>query len=185
MTRIGVVAIIAFLILVPAMSLEAALTVEVIADDGTNLTYKITSDSGIWRLVFNYEAEDVEPGDPVMVNRSFHYGNCPQTVEITVPKELQIDGSDDIGTLGRILVEDCRPQFHGAEFSHSYIFDVLPEEDFDVGPNPMLSVGPQSDPPLPVPEFNFFEWQFWGLFLWTILTIYLLWWRLFGPFRRE
>lgn len=184
MIRTEAMAIIGFLILIPALSLEAAPTIEVIADDGNNLTYKITNDSGVWRLVFSYEAEDVAPGDPVVVNRSFHYGHCPQSVETTVPKEMQLDGSNDIGTLGRILVEDCGPQFFGDEFSSSNIYDVLLEEDFDVDPVPILAVGPQSDPPLPVPEFtSVSEWQFWAIFVWAILTIYLLWWRVFGPFR--
>ena len=159
-------------------------TVEVINETNTHLTYKITHEKGIQQLTFNYEAEGVDPGEISMVTEVHRFDNCPPSVTITVPKEAQLEDDNEIGGLIQLMIENCQSEILGGKFNKFWIFDILNEDGFDVGPNPTVGQMTPSTPPPPTPpEPNFFEWQSAAWFLWTVVTLYLLWWRIFGPFR--
>ena len=103
---------------------------------------------------------------------------------ITVPKEAQLEDDNEIGGLIQLMIENCQAEILGREFNKYWIFDILNGNGFDVAPNPTVGlVKPSIPPPPEPPEPNFFEWQSAALFLWTVVTLYLFWWRLFGPFR--
>jgi hypothetical protein len=158
-------------------------TVEVIGETNTHLTYKISHEHGIQQLTFNYEAEGVDPGEISMVTEVHRYDNCPPSVTITVPKEAQLENDNEIGWLIQLMVENCQAEILDKEKNKYWIFEIL-NNGLDVGPDPQEGLITPTKPPPPAPsELNFFEWQFAVLFVWTVVTLYLLWWRLFGPFR--
>jgi len=169
------------LFLMPGVAIAATPTVEVVTETQTHVTYKITHEDGIQQLTFNYEAEGVEAGEVSMVNVVRRYRDCPRSVTITVEKEEALEGDNQLALLSRLMVENCQSQTLGTEFNKAWIFEILNGGGYDVAPQPMVALVPPSDPP--PPELNFFEWRFWALFVWTVVTLYLLWWRIFGPFR--
>jgi len=158
-------------------------TVEVIEETNTHLTYKITHEHGIQQLTFNYEAEGVDPGEISMVTEIHRYDNCPPSVTITVPKEAQLEDDNEIGQLIQLMVENCQAEILDKEKNKYWIFEI--QNEFDVASDPQEGlITPSTPTPLTPPEPTFLEWWFPGMFLWVGITLYLLWWRVFGPFRR-
>lgn len=178
-----------FLVQLCQITIAATPAVQVTFETADKVSYEITHDEGIRKLVFNYEATGVDPGEISMVNIERDYPHCPRSVTITVPKEKVLENGHDIGTLSRLYLVNCESYFHGDERDKWWIFELLPQESYEVGGIEAQGTSTAGPPPvLPADEpfiVDIFEWQFLVLTLWFFFTLYLLWWRLFGPFSRK
>lgn len=176
MTKTLVSALILFLAFT-SQAMSAAPTVTILRDTDTTVTYHIHDLEGIVEVEIVYDALGT-----TTVTKS--YPGCPLDVVITVQKQVP-DPADPnlVINLQQLIVQDCTSQDPEQELDEVRHFDLSDFVDFEFELNSLISqVDPPPPPPTPIGQFVF-KW-FWVLFLvWAVLTLYLLWWRIFGPFR--